>query len=422
MSPRNLSALLCFLLFLPLLADAAPIHDAVKAGDVAKVKDLLAADPAQVNALSEDNSVPLLYALYVTEKNNEEIFTLLLDNGADVNATNNSAMNPVLLAAEEGNLSWVMRLADKGADLIVADLDGNGLLHHAAIGGNVKVAEWVLAHGYMVKAVNNYGSTPLHFALKDDGTEELELEVVLELMAVDVMTELPWLMRVLVMKEINEERRQQAAMAAWLVDQGADVNAVNALGNTPLLDAARLGFYDTVILMQKKDADVKAVNKAGETALYLAAPRHNAKLLTYLCKQSGDVNIRTAAGWTPLHAAANGFNDPAVKYLLSKHADPNAKDDMDRTPLHYASSGEPNDKIISLLVKGKAEIDARDKDGNTPLHFAAEHGCLTNVKTLCRLHADVNAKNNAGQTPLQVAGGEKKDDVIKALKKAGAKE
>jgi ankyrin repeat protein len=54
-------------------------------------------------------------------------------------------------------------------------------------------------------------------------------------------------------------------------------------------------------------------------------------------------------------------------------------------------------ECVRLLAKAGADVNARDNDGNTPLHGIY----LTDVEEeLLKLGADVNARNNEGETPL----------------------
>ena len=50
-----------------------------------------------------------------------------------------------------------------------------------------------------------------------------------------------------------------------------------------------------------------------------------------------------------------------------------------------------------------ADIEARDENGETPLHRAAWKGADDILDTLIRRGADAHAKNNKGETPLDVA-------------------
>jgi ankyrin repeat protein len=60
-------------------------------------------------------------------------------------------------------------------------------------------------------------------------------------------------------------------------------------------------------------------------------------------------------------------------------------------------------QLVGILVDGGADINARDKDNETPLHTAYRNKRFDNVNYLCGCRADKDAKNNKGETPLQLA-------------------
>jgi len=71
-----------------------------------------------------------------------------------------------------------------------------------------------------------------------------------------------------------------------LSSPGADVNATNERGNTPLLEAARYGHEDICRLLIAAGADVKAKDKDGKTALMLAVQNNHDDVVRVL-KQAG---------------------------------------------------------------------------------------------------------------------------------------
>lgn len=76
--------------------------------------------------------------------------------------------------------------------------------------------------------------------------------------------------------------------------------------------------------------------------------------------------------------------------------------------------------IAELLLAKGASINARDKRGRTPLYFVANEGMKGIVELLLVKGADVNAKDNAGETPLHYAATSKKKDVVELLLIKGA--
>jgi ankyrin repeat protein len=132
---------------------------------------------------------------------------------------------------------------------------------------------------------------------------------------------------------------------------------------------------------------------------------------------------------------------PEVRRLLSIGADVNAKDSRYSyskwTPLHWASL-RGHLQVFKALLEHGADIEAKDNDGWTPLHNAAinahlavvnellghndSNGATSNVlgKRKSRGGASIEAKNNAGDTPLQCAIMRGHLPVVKALLSGGA--
>jgi len=97
----------------PLITAAGPIHDAVEAGDVAKVKELLAENATVVNATTPGGSTPLHSAVGTK---NPEMVQVLLDAGANVKAVTREGFTPLHWAAYMNATNVAALLLAKGAD------------------------------------------------------------------------------------------------------------------------------------------------------------------------------------------------------------------------------------------------------------------------------------------------------------------
>jgi len=103
---------------------------AATSGNIAKVKELLAADAELVHARDTDGSTPLHCA---TWKGHEAVAACLLAAGADVNAKNRNehwGTTPLHAAAHANQAAIAQLLIDHGADVNARDLDGKTPMHH----------------------------------------------------------------------------------------------------------------------------------------------------------------------------------------------------------------------------------------------------------------------------------------------------
>ncbi len=190
-------------------------------------------------------------------------------------------------------------------------------------------------------------------------------------------------------------------------------------GWTALHWAAFTGHANVVAALLKKGANANAVDTFGYTPLHFAMNREVAGLLI---KNGAKVAAKSDSnGWTPLHRAAFASNKEVAQLLVAEGADVNAKDKLGNAALYYAAGWSHSKELAQLLITKGADVNAQDKGGWTPLHYAAYAGNADMVKLLIAHKAKVNVEDNFGQTPLSQAKAAGRTDVVKILKAAGAK-
>lgn len=170
--PAGLSALLlaCYHRrrdLLEVLLAAAPdldIFEATAVGRAKRVGQLLAAEPGLARAWSPDGFTSLHFAAFFGFP---EIAELLLQGGADVNAVARNAMavRPLHSAAAVGQRAVVQILLAHGGDPNVRQQGGWTPLQEAAHLGDAEMARMLLERGADPALANDEGKTALDLAL-----------------------------------------------------------------------------------------------------------------------------------------------------------------------------------------------------------------------------------------------------------------
>lgn len=191
------------------------------------------------------------------------------------------------------------------------------------------------------------------------------------------------------------------ATVELLVSGGADVNARNRRGSTPLHWS--VASEEKLKYLISKGANVNARQVDGRTPVYMAALLGNgAGSLRALLASGADPNISTSNGTPPLMAASARGGVAAMSLLIEKGAKVNVMNGSGETPLMSAASSGSTEAVKLLLDKG-ADVKVKSKRTETALGFAATSANQTIVEMLLDRGADVNVRNFRGFSPLMFA-------------------
>ena len=191
------------------------------------------------------------------------------------------------------------------------------------------------------------------------------------------------------------------AVAKLLLIRGANIEAADIDGNTPLLIVAQKGNVEMFKLLLEKGADVNAQDKCRKTPIHLAARNGNVEMFKLLLEKGADVNAQDEYDFTPLHIAILYNHYKAAETLIELGADIEAQDKDGMTPLLIAAK-YGNVEMFKLLLEKGANIDAL-ANNMTPLHFAIENNHDLAAEELIRLGANIEATNKIEMTPLFIA-------------------
>ena len=228
------------------------------------------------------------------ELNATDFVKILLDLGADVNSTDDTTGEPLIIkAAQKGYPEMVKMLLEHGADIEVQDKDGLTALFSAAYEGHTSVVQLLLNNGADFTARNQYGMTALLWAAWNGYLDTLQ--VLLD-HGEDV--------------DVKDDDGETALMKAAfqghgniinvLLERGAAVDTQDSTGETALMNAANQGHTEIVKLLLEKNADVNITNDANVTALLSAAYQGHLEIVRNLVNKGAVVNVQNQYGMTPL--------------------------------------------------------------------------------------------------------------------------
>jgi ankyrin repeat protein len=262
-----------------------------------KVVSLIQENPGLVYSRDETGNTPLHWTT-TAGPSQKTIAEFLLAKGADVNAKDTgNGWTPLNYAIWNDHKDLVELFLAKGADVASKDNRGETLLNLAVLHGRKDFVKELLQNKADVNAKDNQGATPLLFAFKKDVMDLLlahgaEVNSIYEASAAgDVEKARALLKENPKLVATRDERgllpldyavRSGKTMAELLIANGADVNATDAYGDTPLYMAVAGAFGDVAEMLISKGADVNAKNLRGETALKVALQQNNSNIAELL--------------------------------------------------------------------------------------------------------------------------------------------
>ncbi|MCJ1264014.1 hypothetical protein MMC22_003885 [Lobaria immixta] len=381
------------------------LQAACYSGNTEVVESLLTRG-ADINARGGDYGYPIIAATY---ESNIQVVEMLVKHGVDVNVRGAEDNTPVLVLAGYGLPKETMELLlDHGAEIDATDDRGNTALISTASSGDMEGLELLLKRGANIHAFGDEYGSALHAAASEGDEESCQF---LLKSGADVNQQSgPW-----------STPLQAAAFAAdldcikLLLDAGADVNLSGGEFGTALQASAYSGDLECLQAILAAGADI--VQQSGDygCALQAAAAGGDVSCLRALLEGGADVNQEGGMYNSALQAGAsrNGNSD-CVKALLDHGANILVDGGLYGSVMQAAVVA--NDiGIWDMLLEHGSDVHAKGGKYGNVLQAATLKSDDEFVHRLLELSVDVNEVGGKYATALQAASYANRPELVTKL-------
>jgi uncharacterized protein len=274
-------------------------HDiflSARSGNLVRIKYLFKNSSEDLIRIRNKTGNTLLHLS--AECGHQKVIEFLLKQGAEINRKNHEGNTPLHLAVSARKPHALSLLVKKGANVNARNNAGEAPLHYAVWSTNM--VEKLLDAGADINARDNFSDTPLNHAVENDN--EKSVDKLLKCGA-DVN------IRGFYGQAALHKATYSQEMVVLLLHHGADIEAIDDFGNTPILACAEHGKVESLELLIQAGVNINMKNDLGETALHRAVERSSLSFVTALVNNGAHADLQNNVGVTPLHLAADFVQD-----------------------------------------------------------------------------------------------------------------
>lgn len=301
------------------------------------------------------------------------------------------AASPMLSDDNSGDKTYVSVLLRAGADGNVKDLAGWTPLHYNCLWGGETQFRELMSEGLDIETRARDGMALLHCAAIGNNHTAAK-----RLMEAGLYT-----------KILDSSRNTPLHWAAYygnlevlnVLIQAGGVRERNNDGRTPAHLAALGGHIDVLKVMLGEVPLMEDKDRSGCTILHLAAAKGHTLLVDFLVRMEEVTNTKMVEEVPPGEADNSARND--VNAVPTRPtSDIEAADAKGFRALHWAANASSGDSIGRILISRHANINATDHGGRTPLNTCALSGNAELARYLIRKGARIDSRSEASVNAL----------------------
>jgi len=355
-------------------------------------------------------------ALYMSVKRGSKPHLLwFLEQGCDIESMNNKGATPLWSACYRQRRSFIEILLDRGANIAHQNENGNIPIYGPCERGPRAIAELLISRGSPIEHYNNNGDTLVLIACRNGQSDVLEC--LLEYASEEYVKHTA---------QIDDLNAVMASAEAGYGDcikvlhrYGMNLNAKTPTENVKILGgatalhiAAFYGKSEAIGALLECGADPNACDINGSTPLHIAVIQGYVSAIMLL-RNVSDITIKDDAGNTAMAYCRDRADireqlvDPALDIILEWARGGFNMDEADRA---------------TCMLKGHQGIfgrerflNIRDHNGKTPLIEATLYGDYSLVHTLLEMGASANISDIYGMYPLTWAKHNRNQRLIKLV-------
>ncbi|MBN8828869.1 MAG: ankyrin repeat domain-containing protein [Sphingobacteriia bacterium] len=399
-----------------------PLHIAVCKGYIETIEILIKYN-AKLDVLDIDNDTPLHISVM---KNYLDISKLLLNKCNLVISKNKKGKTPLHIAASKGSNVIIKLLLENGADLNLIDNDNKNALDYAKEYENLEAINLLSDHIRIITQVSSDNNDDFfdYFSYLTLFLKADFIKIETDSFGDFIKVSEPSLMRFIHLI-YNFCQIEKKSLLNYKKDSNElkIINLVSSLNDELLSKSGNS--LEKIKFLVSRGADVNAADKFGETPLNYAIQNENYANVKWLLENGADVNLSRTDGVSPLLYAIVHKKLDIFNLLLEYNAKTEIGDKFLLYPLHYVIMSDLNDFLISLL-KYDPDLNVRDLRGSTALHYTSSANNLEAVKILYKYSKDNNVSLNLNignywdDTPLHYAAKLKCIEIYEYLLEIGA--